>query len=77
MKALAIVFKVLGYAWLAMFSLVWVLCMVLIFIKDGWWKVAEILSPFNFANVLVTVLSALPGIVCLKVADYFEKRSGK
>lgn len=67
------------------FSKIWCYLVVAIFflsVGGIWWKqgiakVFEVLSPFNAANYVVTVILLLPAIGASIFADRLSKRIGK
>lgn len=61
MKTVSKVCSVLAVLWFVAAAIVWVACMGSIWWKDGFWKVCEILSPFNFLNFLATLAFFAPG----------------
>jgi len=42
---------------------------------QGIWRFWEVMSPFNFGNTIIIVLTLLPALLLNKVAKRFEKNS--
>jgi len=81
-KKLSKIFKVFATVWVILFSLVIVISIIGFFIAApnfiaGWQKVAEVFSPFNIANFIMTIISLSPAIIAYKLHEYFEKKSLK
>lgn len=82
MKALSTLFKILGYVWIGLFAIAFVLGIIGMFVAEptlylGWKRVTNTLSPFNVIGWLATFACLLPGIGFYKAGEYFEKRSKK
>ena len=69
MSFLSILCKVLGYIWIVIAVIVIVLGMAGVWIKQGFSGIQEILSPFNFANWLLTLITIAPGIGLLILSN--------
>ena len=54
--------NVLGNIWLVLGCILILVGLVGILITDGFWKLAETLSPFNIINYIVTILILVPDI---------------
>jgi len=63
----------LGHAWLSVSISLMVTCYLMIGLSQGFTRVAEILSPFNLWNVLVTILLLLPGLGAIWISNRLEK----
>jgi len=68
------VLRGVGYVWLVLAVLVILAGIVGVWIKEGFGGVQGLLSPFNIANWLVTVVTLAPGIGALAWADKLEAR---
>lgn len=66
---MARVLRIIGLGWCYAIALVIAVALVAIGFRDGLWRVLEVLSPFNVANLLVTALALAPGLICLWLAD--------
>jgi len=62
LKFLSILFKVLGYIWLILAVIVILIGLAGVWMKQGFSGVQEILSPFNFTNWFLTLVTIAPGI---------------
>lgn len=69
MKFLSILFKVLGYIWLVLAVIIILIGIGAVWMKQGFSAVQEILSPFNFANWILTLLTIAPGIGLLMISN--------
>lgn len=74
MKFLVIFCKVLGYVWLIIAGIAIFIGIVGVWIKNGFSGVYELLSPFNIANWLITVITLAPGIGLLMLSDKLKQR---
>lgn len=74
MKFLGTFCKVLGYLWLIIAGIVIFIGIVGIWMKEGFSGVQQLLSPFNIANWLITVITLAPGIGLLIVSDKLRQR---
>jgi hypothetical protein len=68
MKIIAKTLHVLAIAYLTAASLFIVASYAAVFWFEGWWKLSELLSPFNVINWAVTVATLAPG-VALQIAS--------
>lgn len=60
------ILKVLGYVWLTLAAIVILAGYVGIYMSRGWDGLWSVLSPFNFVNAIVVVITLLPGIWLLE-----------
>lgn len=74
MKFLATFSKVLGYVWLIIAGIVIFIGIIGVWMKAGFHGVQELLSPFNIANWITTVITLVPGIVLLVLSDKLKQR---
>lgn len=65
MKRLAPVILFLGRAWLVLAVIFIGVGLLGIAWKDGLWAVAQVLSPFNVKNFIVTVITLAPGFLLI------------
>ena len=56
------VIGVLGKIYLVLASLFIIVNLVFIFLNEGFGKIQEILSPFNVANFILTIITLAPGL---------------
>jgi hypothetical protein len=71
---MAKVLKVVGYIWLTLAGALILASYATIVYKDGFGRLAEILSPYNFWNVFAVMLTLAPGLLCLWGADRLADR---
>lgn len=74
MKFLATFCKVLGYVWLIAAGIVIFIGIVGVWMNEGFSGVQQLLSPFNIANWLITVITLAPGIGLLFLSDKLRQR---
>jgi len=74
MRFLATFFQVLGYLWLAIAGIVIVMGITGVGSKDGFPVIQKLLSPFNLPNFVVTLLTLVPGIGFLILADKLKQK---
>lgn len=74
MKFWATVCKVLGYIWLVLAGGLILIGTLGVWLKEGFSGVQELLSPFNIANWLLTVITLAPGIGLLMLSEKLEKK---
>ena len=74
MKFFATFCKVLGYVWLVAAGIVIFIGIVGVWMKEGFSGVQQLLSPFNIANWLITVITLAPGIGLLFLSDKLGQR---
>ena len=73
---MAKVLQVVGVGWLIIAGLVIVLGYAMILWQQGFWALAEILSPWNIMNYVTVMLTLAPGVVLLMVADRLKAKKG-
>jgi len=74
MKFWATVSKVLGYIWLILAGLLILVGIFGVWMKDGFSGVQDLLSPFNVANWIVTVVTLAPGIGLLMLSEKLQNK---
>lgn len=74
MKFWATVSKVLGYIWLILAGLLILVEIFGVWMKDGFSGVQDLLSPFNVANWIVTVVTLAPGIGLLMLSEKLQNK---
>ncbi len=77
-RILSKIFKIFTIIWVYFFGVVIILSIIGFFLTstsfiDGWQKVSEIFSPFNIANLIVTIIFLSPALVSYTLYEYFEK----
>tara|TARA_B100000315_G_C14453885_1_gene530451 strand:+ start:734 stop:985 length:252 start_codon:yes stop_codon:yes gene_type:complete len=75
MLTFAKIIHVLGviYVWLA--GLFILINLVIIFLDEGFVKIQEILSPFNVANYIVTVITLAPGLGLIMWSNKIKEKA--
>lgn len=68
------VLRIVGLVWCYAVAAIIVACIVVIARRDGLGAAIDVLSPFNVANFIVTVVSLAPGLLCLWGADRMQQR---
>jgi len=68
--------KVLGQGWVLLATLVIVASYGMIWWKDGFWALADILSPWNVINFVAVLVTLAPGLLLIYWADR-RRASGK
>ncbi len=76
MRHLSKVCSVLGYVWLTLAGFLILIGIAGVWMKEGFSGVQDLLSPFNIANWLVTIITLAPGIGLLMLAEKLERRNG-
>jgi hypothetical protein len=74
MKFLATFCKVLGYVWLIAAGILIFIGIVGVWMKEGFSGVQQLLSPFNIANWLMTLITLAPGVGLLFLSDKLRQR---
>lgn len=69
------IIKVLGYIWIGIAGLLILIGYYSIFINQGFARLQEILSPFNFWNLIVNLVILAPGIGLVALAKKMEKKN--
>ena len=75
MKFWAITCKVLGYVWLVLAGLLILVGIVGVWMKEGFPGVQDLLSPFNVANYVVTIVTLAPGIGLLILSGKLQNKA--
>ena len=75
MKFWAIVCKVLGYIWLVLAGLLVLVGIAGVWMKEGFYGVQDLLSPFNVVNYIVTIITLAPGICLLMLSDKLQDKA--
>lgn len=70
------VLQVVGVAWLIVAGLVIVLGYGMVLWQQGFWALAEMLSPWNIINYVVVMVTLAPGVAILMVADRMKAKKG-
>ncbi len=68
--------RFIGRAWLVVAGAAVLLGHLHILYRDGLARLIDVLSPFNVWNYLSILLAILPGVLCLRLADKIDQRSG-
>ena len=74
MKTLSKLLRLVGYAYFIVAILLLAASSTMIVLRDGFARLAEILSPFNSWNTLVVVLLLFPGYYLLTLATKLQSR---
>lgn len=61
------ILTIMANVYLVCFVLFWMFCMVNIFLSEGILGVQSVLSPFNYANLIVTLISISPYMLLMWV----------
>ncbi len=64
--------KVLGYVWLAVTGLLILVGIGIVWTKEGFSGVQDLLSPFNVVNYIAMAITLISGIVLLKLSWNFR-----
>lgn len=75
MKFWAIVCKVLGYIWLVLAGLLILVGIAGVWMKERFSGVQDLLSPFNVANYIVTIITLAPGIGLLMLSNKLQDKA--
>lgn len=68
------VLRFVGLGWCYAVALVIAVALAAIAYRDGLWRVSEVLSPFNVANLMLTAAALAPGLLCLWAAGRIKVR---
>jgi len=71
------ILKTLANIYLLLFFIVWCIGMFGIWLSDGIQGVQDTLSPFNFANLFVTLVLVSPGLLLYTLANKAKERAFK
>lgn len=74
MNVWVVLLKVFGYIWLTAAVLLWVAGMTGAWLQGGFSAVQALLSPFNVANYIVTVIVFAPGAAALMWAEKLKTK---
>lgn len=77
MRIWIIVLKAFGYIWLTLAFILIFVGIVGVWMKEGFSGVQTLLSPFNVANWIVTVLTLAPGIGALALVSKLQDKMKK
>lgn len=77
MRIWIIVLKAFGYIWLTLAFILIFAGVVGVWMKEGFSGVQTLLSPFNVANWIVTVLTLAPGIGALALVSKLQDKMKK
>jgi hypothetical protein len=72
---MAKVVRYAGSVWVALAMILILASYAMIVWHDGWWRLTEILSPYNIWNFAAVVITLSPGLGLLWLADWIEKRN--
>lgn len=61
--------KIVANIYLSLFAILWLYCMFNIFISRGFAGIQKTLSPFNVANLVVTIIALSPYFVLMIITD--------
>jgi hypothetical protein len=64
--------KVLGYIWLVVTGLLILVGIAVVWMKEGFSGVQDLLSPFNVVNYIAMVIALVPGIGLLKLSEKLQ-----
>lgn len=67
--------KVAGWIWIGLASLVILASLIMIAVKQGFWEMASVASPLNVINLIVTVVTLLPGILLIVAGERISGRA--
>ena len=67
------ILKVIGYLYLVLAIGFILMNLYFVWINEGFSVVQEILSPFNVANLIITLLTLAPGLLLLLASKYISK----
>ena len=70
---IAIILKWLAKIWSFLVILSVIIGAVGIFVYEGWWKLTEVFSPFNFINYLTILIILSPAIGAHYLSEYLLK----
>jgi hypothetical protein len=74
MKFWATYCKVLGYIWLVVTGLLIVVGIAVVWMKEGFSGVQDLLSLSNVVNYIAMVITLIPGIVLLKLSESLHRK---
>ncbi len=71
---LASLLRKFAVVWFVLAGIVIFLSTLMIWYKEGFWRVQEIFSPFNVVNFIVIMITLAPGFAARALADRLERR---
>lgn len=74
MKTWIVVLKVFGSIWLALAFLLIIAGTIGVWMKEGFWEALYLFNPFNWRNMIVTVITLAPGIAAISFAEKIKKK---
>ena len=77
MRIWLIILKAFGYIWLTLASIVILVGIIGVWMKEGFSGVQDLLSPFNVINWIVTIVTLAPGIGALALVSKLQEKIGK
>jgi hypothetical protein len=77
MRIWVIILKSFGYIWLTLATILILLGIIGVWMKEGFSGVQSLLSPFNIINWILTVLTLAPGLGALALASKLQEKIGK
>ena len=69
MKLFATILRWFGRIWCAIAVVAVAVSYLFIFLNDGWAALAEIISPWNFWNIIAVIIAFAPGVGAIMLAD--------
>ncbi len=66
--------KVIGYIWLVVTGLLIVVGIVLVWMREGFSGVQNLLSLSNAVNYIAMAIALIPGIVLLKLSESLQRK---
>ncbi len=66
--------KVIGYIWLVVTGLLIVVGIVLVWMREGFSGVQNLLSLSNVVNYIAMAIALIPGIVLLKLSESLQRK---
>jgi hypothetical protein len=82
MKTVAVIAKWCGHLWIALFAVILALSIIGTFLSEpsfatGWRKFTERFSPYNLANLLVTMVLLMPAFALYQFSEHLESKTEK
>jgi hypothetical protein len=77
MRIWVIILKTFGYIWLTLASILILVGIIGVWMKEGFSGVQSLLSPFNIINWILTVLTLAPGLGALALVSKLQEKIGK
>ncbi len=74
MKFWATYCKVLGYIWLVVTGLIIVVGIAVVWMREGFSGVQDLLSLSNVVNYIAMAITLIPGIVLLKLSKSLQRK---